>query len=107
MKAPMSIFWGDTGRGERAFMGASVGAARQRPQYGPEFPPVPRLPTAFAMPHPANLPQPAPTLVLGSSSPYRRELLARLGLPFEVHSPDVDEAPRPTSALPAWPNAWP
>ena len=47
------------------------------------------------MPHTANLHQPAPTLVLGSSSPYRRELLARLGLSFVVHSPDVDEAPQP------------
>lgn len=33
------------------------------------------------------------TLILASSSPYRRELLARLGLPFETWSPDVDEAP--------------
>ncbi|MBT9612490.1 MAG: septum formation inhibitor Maf [Burkholderiales bacterium] len=30
-------------------------------------------------------------LVLASSSPYRRELLARLQIPFEVMSPDVDE----------------
>ncbi len=35
------------------------------------------------------------TLVLASSSPYRRELLARLHLPFEVMSPDVDETPLP------------
>jgi septum formation protein len=34
-----------------------------------------------------------PTLVLASSSPYRRELLARLRMPFEVMSPDVDETP--------------
>lgn len=34
-------------------------------------------------------------LVLGSTSRYRRELLQRLHLPFEVHSPQVDEAPRP------------
>lgn len=34
-------------------------------------------------------------LVLGSTSPYRRELLSRLRLPFEVASPDVDETPRP------------
>jgi len=34
-------------------------------------------------------------LVLGSSSPYRRELLSRLRLPFEVAVPDVDETPRP------------
>lgn len=32
-------------------------------------------------------------LILGSSSPYRRELLARLRLPFEVVSPEVDETP--------------
>ncbi len=32
------------------------------------------------------------TLILASSSPYRRELLARLGLPFSWHSPDVDES---------------
>ena len=32
-------------------------------------------------------------LVLASSSPYRRELLARLQIPFEVISPDVDETP--------------
>jgi septum formation protein len=30
--------------------------------------------------------------VLASTSPYRRELLARLRLPFEVESPGVDEA---------------
>jgi septum formation protein len=30
-------------------------------------------------------------LVLGSTSPYRRELLSRLHLPFEVAAPDVDE----------------
>ncbi|MBY4597274.1 Maf family nucleotide pyrophosphatase [bacterium BD-1] len=34
-------------------------------------------------------------LVLGSTSPYRRELLQRLGLPFEVDRPEVDESPRP------------
>ena len=34
-----------------------------------------------------------PTLVLASSSPYRRDLLARLRLPFEVAVPDVDETP--------------
>ena len=30
-------------------------------------------------------------LVLASSSPYRRELLAKLGMPFESASPDIDE----------------
>ena len=34
-------------------------------------------------------------LVLGSTSIYRRELLARLGLPFEVVAPQVDETPLP------------
>jgi septum formation protein len=33
-------------------------------------------------------------LILASGSPYRRELLARLRLPFEVQAPDIDEAPR-------------
>lgn len=33
-------------------------------------------------------------LVLASSSPYRRALLERLRLPFEVCTPDVDERPR-------------
>jgi septum formation protein len=34
-------------------------------------------------------------LVLASTSPYRRELLARLRIPFEVARPDVDESPHP------------
>lgn len=34
-------------------------------------------------------------LVLGSTSPYRRELLARLRVPFQVADPGVDEAGRP------------
>jgi len=33
-------------------------------------------------------------IVLASSSPYRRELLGRLGLEFTVHSPGIDETPR-------------
>lgn len=33
-------------------------------------------------------------LVLGSTSRYRRDLLARLRLPFDVAAPDVDETPR-------------
>lgn len=32
-------------------------------------------------------------LILASSSPYRKSLLNRLGLPFECHSPDIDETP--------------
>ena len=35
-----------------------------------------------------------PALVLASTSPFRRELLARLGLPFRTASPDVDESHR-------------
>ena len=34
-------------------------------------------------------------LVLASTSRYRRTLLARLGLPFEVAAPNVDETPLP------------
>ena len=33
------------------------------------------------------------TLVLGSTSPYRRALLERLRIPFEVQGPEVDETP--------------
>ena len=33
-------------------------------------------------------------LILGSTSPYRRELLERLRLPFDVAAPDVDETPQ-------------
>lgn len=34
-------------------------------------------------------------LILASGSPYRRELLARLRIPFIVSAPEVDETPRP------------
>ncbi len=34
-------------------------------------------------------------IILASSSPYRRALLARLKIPFEAISPEVDEAPHP------------
>ena len=36
-----------------------------------------------------------PALILGSTSPYRRALLDRFGLPFAVARPDVDETPQP------------
>jgi septum formation protein len=39
-----------------------------------------------------------PRLILGSTSRYRRELLTRLRLPFEVEAPGVDETPRPGEA---------
>lgn len=32
-------------------------------------------------------------LILGSSSPFRRELLDRLGLDYECDSPEIDESP--------------
>jgi septum formation protein len=41
---------------------------------------------------------PPPRLILGSTSRYRRELLTRLRLPFEVEAPGVDETPRPGEA---------
>ncbi len=44
---------------------------------------------------PTTLPRP---LILGSTSPYRRELLSRLRLPFETASPNVDETPIPGEA---------
>ncbi|MCC6610095.1 MAG: septum formation inhibitor Maf [Burkholderiales bacterium] len=36
-----------------------------------------------------------PRLILASTSPYRRALLERLRVPFEVVRPEVDETPRP------------
>ena len=37
-------------------------------------------------------------LILASSSPYRRELLARLKIPFETIAPEIDEHARPGEA---------
>ena len=45
-----------------------------------------------AAPLPLPLPLPRP-LILGSTSRYRRELLGRLHLPFDVEAPHVDETP--------------
>ena len=66
-------------------------------------------------------PHTAPRLVLASSSRYRRELFERLGLPFAVDSPEIDESPTPgelardlvirlsiakaRAVAPRWPNA--
>jgi septum formation protein len=36
-----------------------------------------------------------PRLILGSTSRYRRELLERLRMPFDMESPQVDESPLP------------
>ena len=41
---------------------------------------------------------PPRALILGSTSPYRRELLQRLRLDFSVSAPDVDETPLPGEA---------
>jgi septum formation protein len=38
------------------------------------------------------------SLVLGSTSRYRKELLSRLGVAFEVAAPEVDETPLPGEA---------
>lgn len=43
-------------------------------------------------------PASAQALVLASTSPYRRELLARLRLPFDVARPEVDETPHADEA---------
>lgn len=40
-------------------------------------------------------PHQLPQIVLASTSPFRRELLTRLGLPFETANPAVDENPHP------------
>jgi septum formation protein len=52
--------------------------------------------------HPSHAPDAAPpawpSLVLGSTSPYRRALLSRLTIPFSVLAPEVDETPRPGEA---------
>lgn len=55
-------------------------------------PATPYLPTAPATP---ARPPTSRRLVLGSTSRYRRELLQRLQVPFEVAAPEVDESPLP------------
>ena len=42
--------------------------------------------------------QPNPTLTLASTSPFRKELLERLGMEFGVVAPGVDETARPGEA---------
>ncbi|GLU32366.1 Maf-like protein [Trinickia caryophylli] len=46
----------------------------------------------------SDFPAEPPRLILASSSPYRRELLERLRVPFEVSSPSIDETPLPGEA---------
>ncbi len=52
------------------------------------------LPSATLLSRPSG----GRSLVLGSTSRYRRELLERLRLPFEVAAPHVDETPHPGEA---------
>ena len=40
------------------------------------------------------------SLILASTSPFRRDLLARLGLPFTVQAPDANETPHPGEDAP-------
>lgn len=40
-------------------------------------------------------------LVLASTSPFRRELLERLGLPFTTYAPKIDESSQPGETAPA------
>ena len=44
---------------------------------------------------PQNFHMSSPRLVLASTSPFRRELLSRLGLPFETAAPNTDETALP------------
>ena len=53
-------------------------------------PESPEIPDTNTLSPPASRP-----LILGSTSRYRRELLQRLQIPFDVAAPDVDEAPLP------------
>jgi predicted house-cleaning NTP pyrophosphatase (Maf/HAM1 superfamily) len=46
-------------------------------------------------------------LILASTSPYRRELLGRLGLPFEVANPQTDEARSQAKHPKPWPCGFP
>jgi septum formation protein len=47
------------------------------------------------------MPTSPPRLILASTSRYRRELLQRLRLPFDVQAPGVDELPQPGETPPA------
>ncbi|MGL5163615.1 MAG: Maf family protein, partial [Plesiomonas shigelloides] len=36
-----------------------------------------------------------PKLILASTSPFRKQLLEKLGIPFQCANPDIDETARP------------
>jgi len=42
-----------------------------------------------------NTTTPRPPLILASTSPFRRELLQRLGIDFSTAAPDIDESAHP------------
>jgi septum formation protein len=44
---------------------------------------------------------PKPSLILASTSPFRRELLERLHIPFETASPETDETRQPNESAEA------
>ena len=72
-----------------SFIGSAPGNLRE----------IPLTSTSAAMPaaiHYRMIPTSDPSrLILASSSTYRKELLQRLRLPFEVAVPDLDESPLP------------
>lgn len=45
--------------------------------------------------------EPHRPIILGSTSRYRKELMQRLGVPFDTAAPDVDETPLPGETTPA------
>ena len=57
------------------------------------------MPSALPRPLDRSLNRPLNrSVILGSTSRYRRELLERLRIPFDVVSPEVDETPLPHEA---------
>ncbi|WP_438894343.1 Maf family protein, partial [Bacillus cereus group sp. BC17] len=67
------------------FCGQSLKLASAQRRTTPDDSPIqPTMPDTACRP---------PRLILASSSRYRRALLERLGVPFDVVSPDLDETP--------------
>jgi MAF protein len=71
------------------FSAFEVKAARVEKKNFPDVSCQPRLRAQI------ERPMPSPPLILASTSPFRRELLGRLGLPFTIANPAVDESPLP------------
>lgn len=70
---------------------ASVNVANQ--SFAPPHIPKKHLKTAKLRSFNSQRPETMKPLVLASTSPFRRELLQRLGIPFETAAPNVDESP--------------